>query len=263
MNVLKIVGVNKNFGGVKALSNINLAIGMGTITSIIGPNGAGKTTLFNTISGFHTADSGKIYLLEDDITKFSPEKVASKKIARTFQNIRLFAELTIVENVLIGMHLQLKSGVKDILLNTARFKNEEVNAYLKALEIIDYIGLKGLEEEKAKNLSYGNQRKLEIGRALALEPILIMLDEPAAGLNNRETEEMKNFIAKIRKEKNCSVLLIEHDMKLVMGISDRIAVLNYGKLIAEGNPGEVSNDKHVINAYLGEPDDEYDNNFIA
>lgn len=255
MNILKIENLSKNFGGVNALVNVNLNVKSKTITSIIGPNGAGKTTLFNTVSGFHLPDSGKIYLNSKNITRYTPEKIAKARIARTFQNIRLFPEISVVENIMIGMHLKLKCGIIDILLNTKKFKREERKAYLKTMEFVKYVGLDGLEEEKAKNLSYGNQRKLEIARALAIEPILLMLDEPAAGLNSRETEEMKDFIRKIKDEKKCSILLIEHDVKLVMGISDRIAVLNYGKLIAEGTPDEICNDNHVINAYLGEPDE--------
>ncbi|MEN8905765.1 MAG: ABC transporter ATP-binding protein [Clostridiales bacterium] len=261
MDILKVTKLSKNFGGVKALTDINFTMKKNKITSIIGPNGAGKTTLFNTISGFYEPDEGDIYFLNKNIKGYSPDKIAKEGIMRTFQNIRLFKDLSVVENILIGMHLKLKSNIFSILFKTKSMKIEEKKSYKKVLDLIDYVGLNGLREELAKNLSYGDQRKLEIARSLASEPQIIMLDEPAAGLNSKETIIMKDLILKIKRDKNCSILLIEHDMKLVMGLSDTIIVLNYGKLISEGEPDYVKNDKNVINAYLGEPD-EYDD-FIA
>lgn len=256
MSLLEVKGLTKNFGGLVAIDNIDFSMKEGQIVSVIGPNGAGKTTFFNMISGFYQADAGTIFFNKNLLTKLTPEKVAKCKIARTFQNIRLFPEMLTVENILVGMHLELKSNLFDIIFNTKRCKIEEMKAYHAALELLDYIGLGSKENELAKNLSYGEQKRLEIARALALKPKLLLLDEPAAGLNPKETEEMRAFIIKIRNEKKCSILLIEHDMKLVMSLSDWIMVINYGVKIGEGIPSEIQNNKDVINAYLGETTDE-------
>lgn len=255
MDILRVERISKKFGGVQALTNISFKAEKNKITSIIGPNGAGKTTFFNTISGFYQPDEGKIFFNDKDITRFSPEKIAKQGIIRTFQNIRLFPELMVAENVMIGMHLKLRSNIFDILFKTKKMVKEETKSIEEAINLIDFVGLTGMEFEYAKNLAYGDQRKLEIARALAAVPNMIMLDEPAAGLNSKETETMKTLILKIRNEKKCSILLIEHDMKLVMSLSDKIIVLNYGRLIADGSPDKIKNDKHVINAYLGEPDE--------
>lgn len=251
MAFLDIKGLTKTFGGLTAISNIDFHMDDKQIVSVIGPNGAGKTTFFNVISGYYPDHGGTITFDSHDFKNMSPEKVAGCGIARTFQNIRLFPEMLTVENILVAMHLHLSSNIFSILLGTKSMRNEEKAAYEKAFELLKYVGLDGKEEELAKNLSYGEQRRLEIARALATRPKLLMLDEPAAGLNPRETEEMKEFIIKLRDELGHAILLIEHDMKLVMGLSDRITVINYGEKIAEGTPEEIKNNPEVIKAYLG------------
>lgn len=256
MKLLEVKGLIKRFGGLTAIDSIDLDIDEGQIVSVIGPNGAGKTTFFNMISGLYPSDGGKIIFNGKKLNKLTPEKVASCRISRTFQNIRLFPEMLTVENIMVGMNINLSYGIKDIIFKTKKMKDSELDAYMEALELLEYVGLEGKEKELAKSLPYGDQRRLEIARALALKPKLIMLDEPAAGLNPKETEEMKEFILKIRKDFGCSILLIEHDMKLVMGISDKIAVINYGVKIAEGKPDYIRNHKEVIKAYLGEESEE-------
>lgn len=256
MPLLNVQGLTKNFGGLVAINGVDFNIEDKQIVSVIGPNGAGKTTFFNMISGYYPVDKGRIMFDGHDITRTKPEKVASLGIARTFQNIRLFPEMLAIENVLVGMHYHISYGFKDIIFSTKRLKSQEKEAYDRAAELLRYVGLEGMEGELAKNLPYGAQRLLEIARALALKPKLLLLDEPAAGLNPKETEEMKNFIIRLRDELGCAVLLIEHDMKLVMGLSDKITVINYGIKIAEGSPEEIKNNSEVIKAYLGEEDDD-------
>lgn len=256
MTLLGIKELSKHFGGLVAVDAVNLEIEKGQIVSVIGPNGAGKTTFFNMISGLYTPDGGDILFEGKKINKLTPEKVAGLRISRTFQNIRLFPEMLTVENIMVGMNINISYKITDVIFKTKRLKIEEEKAYTEALKLLEYVGLKGKEKELAKNLPYGDQRRLEIARALAIKPKLLLLDEPAAGLNPKETEEMKRFILKVREDFGCSILLIEHDMKLVMGLSDKIAVINYGVKIAEGKPEVIKNNKEVISAYLGEEKEE-------
>lgn len=256
MALLAIKELTKRFGGLVAVDAVDLEIEKGQIVSVIGPNGAGKTTFFNMISGLYTPDGGDIIFEDKKINKLTPEKVAGLRISRTFQNIRLFPEMLTVENIMVGMSINISYNVIDVIFRTKRMKSGEEKAYAEALKLLEYVGLKGKEKELAKSLPYGDQRRLEIARALAIKPKLLLLDEPAAGLNPRETEEMKNFILKVREDFGCSILLIEHDMKLVMGLSDKIAVINYGVKIAEGKPEAIKNNKEVINAYLGDEKEE-------
>lgn len=254
--LLEVKRLTKRFGGLTAISEVDFQIEEGEIVSIIGPNGAGKTTFFNMISGLYPSDDGEIIFDGVSLMNITPEKVASYGIARTFQNIRLFPEMLTIENILVGMYLHTKYNFKDILFKTKKMKEVEKLCYQKAMDFLEYVGLNGKENELAKNLSYGDQRRLEIARALALEPKLLMLDEPAAGLNPKETLEMKEFIIDIREKYGCSILVIEHDMKLVMEISDKITVINYGIKIAEGEPREIRNNQEVIKAYLGQESQE-------
>ncbi len=250
--LLEARGISKRFGGLMAIDKLDFNMEAGQIASIIGPNGAGKTTFFNMISGYYHADQGAIIFDGKKLTRMTPEQVAGCRISRTFQNIRLFPGLLAIENVLVGLHLQLSANLAQIVFNTRGVLREEQWAYEEALELLRYTGLEGKELELAKNLSYGDQRRLELARALAVKPKLLLLDEPTAGMNPRETEEMTRFIRRLRDEREISILLIEHDMKVVMGISERITVLNYGVKIAEGTPKEIRSHSEVIAAYLGE-----------
>ncbi len=248
--VLKVAGISKRFGGLQALSEVGLTITRGQVYGLIGPNGAGKTTFFNVITGLYTPDSGTFELGGKPYRPSAVHEVAKAGIARTFQNIRLFAEMTALENVMVGRHLRTHSGLVGAVFRTPGFKAEERAIAERARELLDYVGIGKYADFKARTLSYGDQRRLEIARALATDPQLIALDEPAAGMNATEKVMLRELIERIRQD-NRTVLLIEHDVKLVMGLCDRVTVLEYGRLLAEGTPHEVQHNEKVIEAYLG------------
>jgi|JFJP01.1.fsa_nt_gi branched-chain amino acid transport system ATP-binding protein len=251
MSLINATRVVKRFGGLMAVNKMDFNLEKGEIVSIIGPNGAGKTTFFNTITGIYKPEEGQIMFNGKSLIGLRPDQIAERGISRTFQNIRLFSNMSVIENILVGMHPHLKQSAVDSLLRLPSFKKEELDAEKKAEELMEYVGVKGVGNELAKNLPYGAQRRVEIARALAANPLLLLLDEPTAGMNPLETEDAIKLFRRIRDEKGITVLLIEHDMRVVMNISERISVMDYGEKLAEGTPAEIRANPRVVEAYLG------------
>jgi branched-chain amino acid transport system ATP-binding protein len=243
--------LRKEFGGLVAVDDVDFTVPANSIVSLIGPNGAGKTTFFNMLTGVYKPTEGSVIFNGEDMTGKPPHAFTERGIGRTFQNIRLFQNMTALENVLVGMHVRLKGNLFEALVRTPRVRQEEKLARERARELLEFSGLRGRDDVIGKNLSYGDQRRLEVARALATQPKLLLLDEPTAGMNPQETADFTTFVGRLRGEEGLAVLLIEHDMRVVMGISDRVTVLDYGEKIAEGTPQEIQKNDRVIEAYLG------------
>jgi branched-chain amino acid transport system ATP-binding protein len=249
--LLEVKGLNKSFGGLKAVQNVDISIAPRSISAIIGPNGAGKTTLFNLLTGIYKPDSGTVVFDGRPLVGLRPDQVNAAGVARTFQNIRLFPGMTVLENVMVGMHSRLKISLVDTLFRPSGFQHQEDQVRQKTSDLLKFVGLSGKGDEVSRNLPYGDQRRIEIARALASDPKLILFDEPTAGMNPNESVEAMDLFRRVRDELGITVVLIEHDMRVVMGISEHISVLDYGEKIAEGTPDDIRANSRVVEAYLG------------